>query len=233
MNVIDRARFGVLTAVAVASIAVPAGQATAAARNVCTGVAGCKVVAKVDVNGDGKSDQVGVVRSGTAEDGKITVRVLTAGGRLLKTSNALTFWGGGNGWFGAAAIDGRRGAELVVGSTAGAHTEFFRVITYRSGKLVTLKAPARLPGSASRWTMDCAYSSNIGVSRSVRKGVRYLTVRTAVRNDSGVGHHGRTTVYRWKSSRWVQLSTKAVRYRSDQSAFKICGWHIKGLRRYA
>ena len=91
MNVIDRARFGVLTAVAVASIAVPAGQATAAARNVCTGVAGCKVVAKVDVNGDGKSDQVGVVRSGTAEDGKITVRVLTAGGRLLKTSNALTF----------------------------------------------------------------------------------------------------------------------------------------------
>src|SRR4051794_39512006 len=79
MNMMDRARFGVLAAVAVASIPGPAGQATAAARNVCTGVAGCKGVAKVDVNGDGKTDQVGVVRSGTAEDGRVTVRVLTAG----------------------------------------------------------------------------------------------------------------------------------------------------------
>jgi hypothetical protein len=227
-----RVGLGLMAAISAITMSTPAAQA-ATGGTVCTGVRGCKVMGKVDVDGDHRTDQVGIVRVGTTEKGKVTVRVRTARGRTLQTSNALNFWTPGSAWFGAAAVDGRPGAEIVVGSSAGLHTEYFRVVTYRAGRLVTLKAPPRLPGSSSRWVMDCSYSENIGVSRRVAKGTTYITVRTALRNASGEGHHGRTTVYKWRSDRWVQISTKTVRYRSDQSAFSGCGWRVKGLHRYA
>jgi hypothetical protein len=200
---------------------------------VCTGVPHCTRVATVDVDGDHHADQVGIVPGGSRRHKTVTIRVRTATHRVLRTTSSVTGWGSSP-WFGAAPVDGRAGAELVVGSTAGAHYEQFRVVTYRKGRLTTLGSPPALPGPTSRWGVDGSFSSNIGVFRAVStKGVVTATIRTAERNASGTGHTGRTTVYRWRSGAWREVSTRVVRYSTDRAAYAVGGWHVKGLKRFA
>ena len=186
----------------------------------------------MDIDGDRNADQIGIVAKHATSGGTITVRVRTARRTMQTTSSGV--WWALNPWFGAAPIDGRAGAEIVVGDASGAHYEQFRVITYRQGRLVTLAAPPSLPNGPWRWGIDGSYSSNIGISRSVSsKGVVTLTTKTAARNQpSGRGHTGETAVYRWKSTKWVKVSRKTVHYASDGPAQAICGWHVKGLRLY-
>jgi hypothetical protein len=221
--------------------AVPAAApaATVKARGVCTGVKGCHVVARVDVDGDGRTDQVGVVGSKLATGGSITVRVRTATGHTLATTGRDVHWFA-KPFFGAVPLDGRAGAEIVVGSTMGANYEEFRVVTYRGGKLVTLDAPpmvwtkAGMAASTPRWGIDGSYSFNSGVSRQVSdRGVVSLTLKTADRNDSGHGFTGHTSTYRWKADHWAEVSSTKVRYATDRSVQGIGGWHVTGLRGYA
>ena len=40
---------------------------------------------------------------------------------------------------------------------------------------------------------------------------------------------GKTTLYRWKSGKWVKTSNKKVHYKSDKAAFVVGGWHLRGL----
>lgn len=213
---------------AVALSGAPAVMTSAsAAPGVCSGVKSCKVVARVDVDGDGRKDQVGLVqRTSYPQNGTITVRVRTAKGRTMKTSHKATWYG--SAWHGAAKIDGRAGRELVVGSSAGAHAKFFRVVTYRSGKLVTLKAP----GGARTWWIDGSYSMNAGWFRSTSKGKVYMTSKTAVRNWSSSGHDLRTTKYQWKSNRWKRVSSTRNPRATNRSAYATAGWHVPNLKKY-
>jgi hypothetical protein len=161
---------GTITLTVIAATLLPGGRASAST-SVCAGVRGCVRVASVDVDGDTRADQVGVIRKGPAPDGSVTVRVRTTRGHMTSTTSALTFWGA-KPWFGAARIDGVRGSELVVGLRSGAHFQQFRVITYRSGRLVSLPAPDPTLG----WGVDASYSSNIGLFRAVsRSGAVRLT----------------------------------------------------------
>lgn len=211
-------------------------QAAPPATNVCTGIAGCQRVANVDVDGDGRADQVAVASNKIASGGSITVRVRTAKHHTLQTTGRHVYWFD-KPYFGAAALDGQPGAELVVGDTMGAHTQQFRVITYRKGRLVTLKAPPLawtkkgMSQATSRWWIDGSYSFNIGVYRSVSaKHVVTLTLKSLERAEHG--HVGHTTRYRWRSGGWVKVSAATVRVRSDQKAFATGGWHVQGLRRF-
>jgi hypothetical protein len=220
------------------SQALPSGETAARAAavvDVCTGAPGCQQVALVDVDGDGQADQIGVATKSLANGGSITVRVRTATGHTMQTTGRKVFWFS-KPYLGAAALDGVKGAEIVVGDTMGANYEQFRVITYRNGALVTLKAPPRvwtkagMRNATSRWGIDGSYSFNIGVFRSVsaHQGVT-LTMKSLARNLSGRGHSGHVTTYRWHAGGWVEVSAKHVRNAADRTAFASGGWHVPGL----
>jgi hypothetical protein len=211
----------------------------AAPGTVCTGVTGCTIVARVDVDGDGQVDQIGVVGSKLADGGTLAVRVLTATHHLLQTTGRHVFWFG-KPFFGAVPFDGHPGAEIFVGSTMGANNEQFRVITYRDGQLVTEKAPpmvwtrAGMDEATARWNIDGSYSFNIGVTRRVSSsGGVELTMSSAERNSSGSGHTGHVNVYRWQSGQWVNVSADEVHYRTDKAVSQLGGWHVTGLRHFA
>lgn len=197
-----------------------------AATGVCTGVKSCKVVSRADVDGDGRADQVGLVqRQSYPSNNTVTIRVRTAKGRTMTTSHRA--WWYGSTWHGAAKFDGVAGYELVVGRNAGAHYRDFRVITYRGGKLVTLRAP----GGDYRWPIDGSSAYNMGWTRSVSKGVVAMTYRGAVRRNQT--KHDLTTVrYTWRSGAWRRTSTKTSVV-SNSTAYAIAGWHVPYLKRYS
>ena len=114
----------------------------AAATTVCTGITGCKIVASSDIDGDKKADQIGIIYKldTTNNDGRwlIAVRVKTATRTMQTTGRDVAwFW---KPLYAVAPIDGRTGNEIVIGDITGANTYWFRTVTYRDGKLVTLKA---------------------------------------------------------------------------------------------
>lgn len=225
-----------------AAAATAAAPAAAGATSVCASVPSCRRVATVDVDGDGRPDQVGIsahhISAHTsASHGSITVRVRTATGHTLTTTSSHVIWFS-KPFLGAAALDGRRGAEIVVGDTMGANYEQFRVITYRHHKLVTLDEPPLawtgkgMADAATRWGVDGSYSFNIGIFRSVdARHVVTLTLKTFERNATGRGHTGHVTVYRWHRGAWVERSSRRLQL-ADKRAFAVGGWHVSGLRRF-
>lgn len=226
-----------LAAIAAATL-VPVGLLAPAASSavvstVCGGVSGCKVVKSIDVDGDGKADQVGIIAKGlTGEKGTITVRVKRATGPIVQTTGGGVHWAE-NPFIGAAAVDGVKGAEILVGDQEGAHFQQFRMITYRAGHLVTENRPPKAPISnlASRWGIDSSFSTDIGLYRSVTGGVVTLTVKTAVLNDSGSGYTGKTIVYTWKGG-WVVKSNRTVHYANAAAKAYLGGLWIEGLPPY-
>lgn len=224
---------GMRTWAATAAMAVGVSMAPAAlpsagaATGVCTGVSGCTVVSRADVDGDGRADQVGVVQRGlSSPPTKVTVRVRTAKGRTLTTSHEA-WWYGRTTWHGAARMDGRAGYELVVGSSVGAHYMSFTVITYRNGRLTTLRAP----GNAYRWGIDSSYSFNEGWTRTVsRAGTVAMTRRHAQRRTEST-HILRTKRYIWRSGAWVRTSSRTTVV-SDRTGSTVGGWRVPYLKRY-
>lgn len=226
-----------LTACAPHSAPVNAPVQAAPISTVCTGVAGCSRVASVDVDGDGRADQVGVASKNRQNGGSITVRVRTANGLATQTTGRHVRWFG-KAYFGAAQLDGEKGAEIFVGDTMGAHYEQFRVVTFRAGKLVTLQAPPLvwskqgMRPSTSRWGVDGSWAFNTGVSRRVSaKNVVTVTMTSLERNESGRGHTGQATTYRWQHGQWVHVSSRTL-HTSNKAAYAAGGWHVRGLRHF-
>ena len=211
---------------AVALSAAPAATSTAqAATGVCTGVSYCKVVSRADVDGDGRADQVGLIqRSKEPMGDRVTVRVRTAKGRAMSTTHEA--WWYGSTWHGAAKVDGVAGHDLVVGTSVGAHLMTFRVITVRSGKLVTLKAP----GNQYRWNIDSSYSYNEGWTRTVSNGVVSMTYRGAVRSTPST-HRLVTTRSEWRSGTWRRVSSRTATV-SDRTGSTVGGWRVPYLKRF-
>ena len=214
----------------------PSASPSASPSTVCSRVRLCEVEAPVDVDGDGEDDEVGVVtdmvRHGEGA-GVVQVRVRTATGRTLVSTSRSASWTGAA-WFGAALIDGRDGSELVVGQTMGAHSQFFRVLTYRKGRLVTLRAP-RYPAEfgsgpdTSAWYTDSSAMFHDGIRRSVDDGQVVVTLTTLSRDDSGRRHSGWTAGYRWTAAGWELISTTRAHRKSDRAASRAAGWHVTGL----
>lgn len=229
----------VLVGCAATPSSAPSDVAPAATTNVCTGVPGCRRVASVDIDGDARADQVGVASSKMADGGRITVRVRTASGRTMQTTGRHVRWFADDAFVAAAPLDGRAGAEIFVGHSMGAHYQQFRVVTYRAGRLVTLKAPPLLwsrdgmEDATSRWGVDGSYSFNVGVYRRVSsRGAVTLTMRSLARRDSGHGHSGHETTYRWYRGTWSKVSARRLSNLSDKAAYASGGWHVTGVPRF-
>ena len=110
-----------LAATGMCAIASPA---EAVGPGVCTGITTCRVVARVDVDGNGTRDPVALSRLGKdgGPHGTVVIRAKVGRHRVVQARRKLPYWYGPV-WQGAAFLDGRKGRELVVGHTAGAHSE--------------------------------------------------------------------------------------------------------------
>lgn len=210
--------------VVTALMSVPGPSQAMGSAALCAGTTNCKIVSHRDVNGDGRGDTIArILRPAQS----VTLRVQIRGGPRVHRRVNTERWGGTDPWEGAAKIDGKPGADLVVGFLSGAHTLFFRVLRFRGGTLQMVDAPG-----GGRWVVDGSFSFNIGQWRSMRNGKVFMTKRTAVRNIDGSGHTGRDTRFRWNRLRWVKVSSVRRTYARDRAAFRVGGWHVRGLPRF-
>jgi len=205
-------------------------------------VTGCREVARADVDGDRRTDDVGVVQrdragsTGAYHVGTSTVRVRLAAGRTLLAAVPYDGWFGRTFW-GAARVDGVRGADLVLGSTAGAHARFFRGLTYRAGRLVTLPSPdtigdRRIPG----FYVDGAVTVYAGVACGTDgHGAATLTISAASREGDGSAPASTFVLasasFRW-DGRWVRTSQSTRAGVAERTAAAPAGFHCAGLPRF-
>lgn len=127
-----------------------------AAADACTGISGCEIVSRADVDGDGWRDSVAVHGRWSTSVG---LRVLTASGEVMSTRTPVSGYVATDAHFyGAARIDGVDGYELVLLTSAGVHTFEHRVVTVRDGELTTLKDPV----NRYLWVTDSSVWSGYG-----------------------------------------------------------------------
>ncbi|HLR85604.1 MAG TPA: hypothetical protein VK059_11685 [Nocardioidaceae bacterium] len=210
--------------------AASAGAEDSARAGVCVGVKRCHRVATIDVNGDRRADQVGWQQLNRKQ---VRIRVRIAGGPVVMRKVYVGLWWPGGQWGDAAWIDGRRGAELLIGSVMGAHTPYYTMLTYRRGRLVVEKSPATGAYGSNRWAIDSSLAGYAGWNRHVGKRGRVtITQRIAFPNRAGKRYSGHDVRYVWRNGDWKR--TKRVRrtYPNANRAARIAGWHVGHLQRF-
>lgn len=230
----------VAASVAASSVALTAGTlaptTASATPSACGSAAHCKVVDHADVDGDGHADTVAIVaevdKSGFAKSA--TVRVKTSNGKLLThTVKGVSMVGKSQLFRGAAAIDGERGAELVITHRSGAHTVWYKVLTEKRGRLRVSPAP-KLPGDRARttdWLTDGSVGTTAGIYRHKKSGKpATVTFKSAASNPDGSSSRlkGSSTKFVWQHGDWKKISSTKHSWAPKQAA-KISGWHVKGL----
>jgi hypothetical protein len=220
----------VTTAVATGALAAAAAVATAPAvaaagpHGVCRGHAHCQVVARADVDGDHRADEIGFQK--LRGHRTAILRVVTASGDELSRRVDVSEWFGGGRWGGAAHVDGARGVELLVGSALGAHTPFYTMLTYRDGRLVVEKSPR----GERTWFVDAAATVYFGWWRKAHDGRVTITSRSALLRAHD-RWSGRNVRYRWDADHWQRVRRVHRDYPGARAASKVWGWHIPGLPR--
>ncbi|MDN5851701.1 MAG: hypothetical protein L0K86_02430 [Actinomycetia bacterium] len=222
------------TAVVLSSAAVvgaaPSGATDAARAGVCAGVKRCHRVATIDVDGDHRADQVGWQQVNRK---RVRIRVRIAGGPLVSRKVNVRLWWPGGEWGDAAWIDGRRGAELLIGSTMGAHTPYYTMLTYRRGRLVVEKGPASGAYGGRTWAIDSSLSGYAGWNRHVNKRGRVsITQRVAFPNRKGKRYSGHNVRFVWRNGDWKRTKRTHRTYKNAKRAAKIAGWHVGHLQRF-
>ena len=168
-------------------------QVEIADQGVCVGVSGCRTRVSVDVNGDGRRDSVGLASRGADSSRAAIVRVKTSASRIVSTRWRAPFWSGDL-WQGATRLDSRAGHDLMIGQTMGAHTEFFRALTWRNGTLATLDAP----GHPTYWVIDGAVGVSMGWRRAAGEAPGTIQQRVAVRTGDPVRSPFKGTINRFR-----------------------------------
>jgi hypothetical protein len=223
------AAVAVLVAAGTVLAAVP-GPAEAAGPSVCAGISKCRVVAHVDVDGNGTRDAVGLARLGKngGPNSSLVVRVKLGAHRTVKARRKLPYWSGPV-FQGAAFLDGRKGRELVVGHSAGAHSLFFRALTWRNGRLVDLRAP----GGGLDWYVDGAWSINAGFLHPAGTSPGTLLRRVADRwVDDDEEFEGTVDRYIWSAGRFKRVERRTYAYVSEETAYRWGGFLVPGLARF-
>ena len=226
----NRSRLLAVLALAAGAAVLPASSAHAAGP--CAGVDRCHVVAHVDVDGDGSPDAVGLARRGTdgAAKGSVTLRV-DLGDRVVSVTRPTEYWYGPL-WQGAADVDGRRGKELFVGRTQGAHAQLFQTVTFRAGRLVPLRAPGR--GYQGLWYVDSSVMYVGGWIRTAADPAGVVRSRTAYRNDAPDDRtfSGVVKTFRWTRDGWVRTAIRRLPHASEDQVSAWGGFRIRGLQRF-
>ncbi len=230
MSGMSRFHARLLPVVALAAVVLPASSAQAAGP--CAGVDRCHVVAHADVDGDGTPDAVGIARTGRdgAAHGTATVRV-QLGDRVVTATRPTEYWYGAL-WQGAANVDGRRGKELFLGRTQGAHAQLFQALTLRDGRLVTRRAPGR--GYQGLWIIDASVMYESGWIRTSSDPPGVVRFRHAERNaaPNDGDFTGVVKTFRWTRDGWVRTAIRRYPHASEDRVARWGGFHIRGLQRF-
>ena len=195
----------------------------------CSGVSGCTVVSTADVDGDGARDSVGLKVWGSAAEGQqLTTRVTTADGEVMQTvtQTSRSMDEAADLFRGSAKIDGEDGYEVVVMSDLGAHTAYYRVITYRDGRLTTLKDPR----NRYRWITDGSVWSGYSYQRTTSStGALKMVTREAVDGDRDGDFTQKTFSNTWKQGSWARMSSSTRYNVSATTAKRYYGWVVPYL----
>lgn len=211
------------TAVAMTAALFGAGVPATAA----TSTAVAKSSHKADVDGDGRADTVTVA---PASGQRLRVSVRTAKGRAASILIDQRDFGpsvSDKPYYGAADFDGVAGQELFVFYGQGAHTPWFKVLTWRDGKLFATRDP--FSGEAS-WAPDSCVGYGTGYTVTGKGANKKLTVTQAVFDAASSKYRGTDTTYAWSTAkgRWVKKATAKTSF-STKAWKDHFGWHVKGL----
>lgn len=123
--------------------------------------------------------------------------------------------------YGAAPIDGARGSELIVplyvldGADYPSESVDLLVFTWRSGKLVTEKAPAA--PKLKTWHFGEGYSPTQGYRFFDSHGRRYVDVSDLKVKQNPTRWDGKITRSLWKKGAWVKVSTRTVSLKGSKA----------------
>ncbi|MBN9105151.1 MAG: hypothetical protein J0I14_09125 [Propionibacteriaceae bacterium] len=169
-----------------------------------------------DMDGDGTRDSVTLNYLGS---NRFQLVVTTTKGKTAKatfTSRVDAKWAPpADTWYGASAIDGRKGSELIVNkfTRKTAESRFnvtLGVYTWRSGKLVAEKAPASLWGKT--WKVNATQAGEArGYNFFTRSGHRYVDVTRMTTGKYTSPWNGHVTRSVWRNGAWVKLWTHKAR----------------------
>ena len=220
-------RLALITAAAIAVVPftpVPASAAAVPVRGFAPAEVTAPAVVKhvsTDVDGDGTRDSVSLTYLGSNQ---FTLTATTTKGKSSSVSFTSvikpTFVLPSNAWYGASAIDGRKGSELIVNRFTSATAESgenvtLGVYTWRSGKLVAEKAPASWWGRT--WKGNATQGgSGRGYRFFTSNGHRYVdATRMYTRNHRTDPWYGTFTRSVWLHGTWVKLWTRKAKTVKD------------------
>lgn len=187
---------------------------------------GCSVVSRADVDGDRRADTTTL----TTSKGRYTLRTTTAAGRSSSVRIKPMWQAEDAPFVGAPQMDGAKGAELVVRTGSGAHTQYFNVYSWRRGALVAQKDPS----GATTWVTDGAMSVAIGYTVRTVKGVKQMTQINLGRDswEKNATFTGTRIVARWQNGRWTPITRRHVVTPANDSVWSGAGWNVAGLQRF-
>lgn len=217
----------VLTALALTGgLTLGADSAEAAPQAAPSIVAAVTDVAKADVDGDKRPDTISVTMlPGSTDRFRLSVKLATGKSVSTTYTTMYNLSRSERPLYGAAAMDGQAGSEIIVRNGSGPHTWWYRVFTMRNGRLMVVNSPE------SRTPNWCTDSGAVGWRFFIVKGTRMAEHRLIDMYGPSVGgkYAGTLTTFRWKSGGWQRVSAKSLRAapNSKEAAFAI-GWHGLG-----
>jgi hypothetical protein len=184
-----------------------------------------RLVARRDVDGDGDRDRI---RFRALDANTVRVSVRLSQRRVVRKTLTTRSWPRGD-FYGATRIDGRRGVELVIGTTWGAYTPWFTILTYRGGRLAIEKSPYY---DTREWAVDAYANGYAGWYRRAHDGGVHIRIKYASRVGGSSRFAGRTIRYTWQHGAWDRSGTRRISFPNADRASRIKGWHVKGLPRW-
>ena len=217
---------GGATTASAAPTAVPSAAPTADAPPVCL-AAGCRVVTRADVDGDGRRDRTSITPTTRGGRKAQVLRTVTARGEVAHVTVPTPWLYGESAWFGAAFLDGRPGAELVLRTGYGAHTQYFGVYGWERGRLAARQDPST---RSTQWSTDGALSVTKGYAVGRSGGAMTLAATEYHANDGWTAMVGTRSTFRWSKGAWRKAGTVTLRAGLNSPALAAAyGWHVKGL----
>jgi hypothetical protein len=183
-----------------------------------------RLVARRDVDGNGDRDRI---RYRAIDSDTVRVSVRLSKRKVVRKTLGTRSWPRGD-FYGATRFDGRRGVELVIGTSLGAHTPWFTILTYRGGRLVV----ERSPYFGREWAVDAYANGYAGWYRRIHDGQVHIRLKYASRVGTSPRFTGRTIRYTWHRGAWDRSGTRRISFPNANQASRIGGWHVKGLPRW-
>lgn len=171
-----------------------------------------RLIARADVDGDGKRDSV-IQTTTWSVDGLTATTTVTVKGSTKRTSSvrwSVNFYAEfETPWVGVGIVDGKPGYDLAVDINDN-EDERYRMYTWRSGRLVSLAPPESRSGARTAIWKGMSGENPGGYRFYTSRGVRYVErlVGTNVRDYPRREFRATFTTYKWSKDGWVLVKTR-------------------------